>query len=196
MSLNHAAVRSARSRQGSRRNWRRLLVTTLVVAAVALVPAVAVACGEKLMLLIGHSRYQQIYNTHPASILALARQNSAVPEIVGELEHQPPLMRGGHKFYSVEDLSRLDEALKAGQYDIVLADVSDADGLEQHLQSARFKPVVLPVVYNSTKAEAKAVEKKFHCILKAPGSPSNYLTAIADAMEVRLKGGSGKPAGR
>jgi hypothetical protein len=106
------------------------------------------------------------------------------------------LKRGGHKFYSVDDLSRLDDALKAQQYDLVLADVTDADSLNQRLLSAPFKPVVLPVVFNSSKAEAKAVEKKFHCILKAPGSPSNYLAAINDAMEVRLKGGSLKAVHR
>ena len=75
-------------------------------------------------------------------------------------------------------------------------DVTDADSLNQRLLSAPFKPVVLPVVFNSSKAEAKAVEKKFHCILKAPGSPSNYLAAINDAMEVRLKGGSLKAVHR
>jgi hypothetical protein len=167
-----------------------------VGAAVALGPIAAFACGDKLMLLIGNTRYQQVYNAHPASILALTRQNSAVSGIVSELEHQPPLKRGGHKFYSVDDLSSLDEALKTGKYDLVLAEVSDADGLQQRLQSAPSSPLVLPVVFNSTKAEAKAVEKKFHCVLKAPGAPSNYLTAIADAMEVRLKGGTVKPAGR
>jgi hypothetical protein len=168
----------------------------MVLAAVATGPIVAFACGDKLMLLIGSARYRQVYNAHPASILAFTHQNSAVPRIISELEHQSPLKRGGHKFYRVDDLSRLDEALKAGQYDLVLADVSDADGLEQHLQTASSKPVVLPVVYNSTRAEAKAVEKRFHCVLKAPGSPSNYLAAIDDAMEVKLKGGAAKPAGR
>jgi hypothetical protein len=175
---------------------RRLWIAASVGAAVTLGPIAVLGCGDKLMLLIGHSRYQQVYNTHPASILAFTRQNSAVPGIVRELEHQPPLKRGGHKFYSVDDVSRLDEALKAGQYDLVLADVTDADGLEQHLQSARSKPVVLPVIFNSTIAEAKVVEKRFHCVLKAPGSPSNYLAAIDGAMELRLKGGSGKATGR
>jgi hypothetical protein len=175
---------------------RKLLVSAVVVAAVAMGSVAALACGDKLMLLIGHSRYQQVYNSHPASILAFTRRDSAVPGIVSELEHQPPLKRGGHKFYSVDDLSRLDDALKAQQYDLVLADVTDADSLNQRLLSAPFKPLVLPVVFNSSKADAKAVEKKFHCILKAPGSPSNYLAAINDAMEVRLKGGSLKAVQR
>jgi len=172
---------------------RRSLVTALVVA---LVPIAVFACGDKLMLLIGSVRYRQVYNAHPASILAFTGRNSSVLGIVSELEHQPALKRGGHKFYSVDDLARLDEALKAGKYDLVLADVTDADGLERRLQSAPSKAVVLPVVYNSTKAEAKAVEKKFHCVLKAPGSPSNYLAAIDDAMVVKLKGSSVKTAGR
>jgi hypothetical protein len=176
-------------------NSCRSFVTAVVVAAVALGPIAVFACGDKLMLLIGSARYRQVYNAHPASILAFTRQNSAVPRIVSELEHQPALKRGGHKFYSVDDLSRLDEALKAGRYDLVLADITDADGLEQHLQSIQSKTVVLlPVVYNSTKAEAQAVEKRFHCVLKAPGSPSNYLAAIDGAMEVRLKGSSVKAA--
>jgi hypothetical protein len=177
-------------------NLRKLRVTALVIATVALGSVAAYACGDKLMLLIGSARYRQVYNAHPASILAFTPQNSAVPGIVSELEHQPALKRGGHKFYSVDDLSRLDEELKARQYDLVLADVSDAGGLEQRLQLAPSKAVVLPVVYNSTKAEAKAVEKKFHCVLKAPGSPSNYLAAIDGAMEVKLKGSSVKTAGR
>src|SRR5260370_36141790 len=113
----------------------------MVVAAVALGPISVFACGDKLMLLIGHTRYRQVAKAHPASILAFTRQNSAVPGIVSELEHQPALRRGGHKFYSVDDLSRLDEALKARPYDLVLADVTEADGLEQHLQAAPSKAV-------------------------------------------------------
>jgi hypothetical protein len=82
------------------------------------------------------------------------------------------------------------------QNDLVLADVANADGLEQHLRSAPSKPVVLPVVCNSTKAQAKAVEKKFHCVLKRPGHLANDLAAADDALEVRLKGGSVRSAGR
>ena len=52
----------------------------------------------------------------------------------------------------------------------------------------------------SSKANSADVDSfdliLFHCVLKAPGSPSNYLAAIDDAMEVRLKGGSVKAAGR
>jgi hypothetical protein len=51
---------------------------------------------------------------------------------------------------------------------------------------------VLPVVYQSSKAAAAAVEKKFHCVLKAPNSPGRYLAAIDRAMEFKLKAHSGK----
>ena len=89
---------------------------------------------------------------------------------------------------NIPDLTRFDEALKNGKYDLVLVEPSDADGLAQEIRSAPSKPLVLPVLYRPTKAEATAVEKKFHCLLKAPDSSSHYLSAIDEAMEVRLKG--------
>jgi hypothetical protein len=54
----------------------------------------------------------------------------------------------------------------------------------------------VPVVCNSTKAQAEAVEKKFHCVLKAPGNLGNDLAAADDALEVASKGGSVRSPGR
>jgi hypothetical protein len=144
----------------------------------------ALACGDKLMLVGGHARLRQIYGARPASILAYMRPDSSVPEIVRSL--QLAVRQTGHKFHTVENLSALDEALKAGKYDLLLADISDAEVLQQEARSAPSKPVLLPVVHKSSKAEATAAEKRFHCALKAPGSTSHYLDAIDEAMEIRM----------
>jgi DNA-binding NtrC family response regulator len=145
------------------------------------------------MLLTGGARFGQV-NTgaRPASILAYSRQNSQVSGIVQELERQPALHKAGHKLVAVQDFSGFDQALKSGKYDLVLADSADADGLAQEIRSAPSRPVLLPVLYRPTKTEATAVEKKFHCLLKAPASPNHYLAAIGDAMERR----SAKPLRR
>jgi CheY-like chemotaxis protein len=181
-------------RCGKKVNLRKLFIVGLVLASVALTITAAVACGDKLMLFAGGGRFRQVYaRTHPASILAYVRQNSAVPGVVTELERQPALKQAGYKFFAVEDSTKLDEALKNGKYDLVLLDVADADGVEQQVRSAPSMPVVLPVVYKSTKAEAATVEKKFHCILKAPGSADRYLAALDEAMTVKSKGGSWRP---
>lgn len=113
-----------------------------------------------------------------------------------ELERQRSLQKAGHTFVAVQDFTRLDEALKDGKYDLVLVGLADADGLVQENRSATSKPGLLPALYRPTKAEAAAAEKKFHCLLKAPASPSSYLSAIDEVMEARLKSKSPKTLGR
>jgi hypothetical protein len=164
-------------------------VTGFLIAAFA--STVAFGCGDKLMLLVGGGRFRQVYTrTHPASILAYARQGSAVPEIVRAFGLQSALKQTGYKFFAVEDRPKFDEELKTGKYDLVLIDVVDAEGLEQQVQSAPATPFVLPVVYKFTKADAATVQKKFHCILKAPGNADRYLAALDEAMIFQAKGGT------
>jgi hypothetical protein len=160
----------------------------LVFFATLLTGPAVFACGDKLMLLTAGARFRQVNSVlHPASILAYTSQNSPISGVVRELERQPALHRAGHKFVAVQDFTRLDEALKNGKYDLVLIEPSDADRLLQGIRSAPSKPLILPVLYKPTRAEATAVEKRFHCLLKAPGSLSHYLSAIDEAMEIRLK---------
>ena len=108
-------------------------------------------------------------------------------EVVKELERQSAGKRAGLTFYSLDDPARLDEVLRAQKYDLLLVDAGDADNLERQAQSVPSKPVVLPVVYQSSKAAAAEAEKKFHCVLTAPNSPGRYLSAIDRAMEFKLK---------
>ena len=167
----------------------KLLVGVLVFAAATLAVTAAFACGDKLMLFARGARFGQVYSrAHAASILAYTRQNSAVPGVVKDLERQPALKQAGHKLQVVEDPAALDEALKTGKYDLVLADVADAESLEQQMRSSPSSPVMLPILYNSSKAETTAAEKKFRFVLKAPGNADRYLAAIDKAMEQKLKG--------
>jgi hypothetical protein len=168
---------------------RKLILVGLAVTFFGVTCTGAFACGDKLMLLSGMTRLRQIYSRkHPAVILAYMRENSAVPGVVKQLEREPSLKQNGYQVNTVEDDPvKLDEALKAGKYDVVMLDATDAEALELQVRSAPSMPLVLPVLYNSTKTEAKSVEKKFHVILKAPGSPDYYLAALDEAMELRLK---------
>jgi len=141
------------------------------------------------MLFAAGGRLRQVYaRTHPASILAYARRNSAVPGVVAELERHSTLKQAGYKFLAVEEQPRLDDALKNGKYDLLLIDAADAESLAPQVSPATSMPVVLPVVYKSTKAAASSVEKKYRCILKAPGTSDHYLAALDQAMTVRSKG--------
>jgi len=167
---------------------RKPLDAALLLGVWGLVSMTAFACGDKLVLTIGNLRFRQVNESpRPASILAYTPRNSKVAEVVRELERQPAGKRVGLTFYSLDDPARLDEVLRAQKYDLLLVDAGDADNVELHAQSVPSKPVVLPVVYQSSKSAAAEVEKKFHCVLTAPNAPGRYLSAIDRAMDFKLK---------
>ena len=165
---------------------RPSILLGLTLLGLLLVDAIAYACGDKLMLVMG-SRSSQIKPLHPASILIYPGQ-SASATLIRSLQSQPAVRKAGYRFQLVEDFAELDNALKAGKYDVVVADVSDANQLSQQVSSAASKPVLLPVAFKASKQEQSAALKKYHCLLKAPGNTDNYLDAIDDAVELKLKG--------
>jgi hypothetical protein len=172
---------------------RKPLDAALILAVGGLISTAAFACGDKLILTIGNIRFSQINNSlRPASILAYTPPNSPVAEVVKELERQSSGKRMGLTFHSLDNLARLDEALRAQKYDLLLVDAGDADNMERAVEALPSKPVVVPVVYKSSSAAAAQAEKKFHCLLTAPSSSVRYLSAIDRAMEFKLKARSSR----
>jgi len=170
---------------------RKPLDVVLVLVAGVLISTAAFACGDKLILTIGNFRFRQMSaGPRSASILAYTPRNSPVGEVMKDLEQQSAGKRTGLTFRSFDDPAGLQEALRTHKYDLLLVDAADADDLQRHAQSVPSKPVVVPVVPQSSKAAAAQAEKKFHCVLTVPNSPGRYLSAIDRAMEFKLKSGS------
>jgi hypothetical protein len=161
------------------------MLRPLTLVGLLLGGVVAWACGDKLMLVMG-SRSSQIRPTHPAAILAYPGR-SASAAVIRQFQSEPAFKKAGHRFQLVEDSAGLDTALKAGKYDLVVVDVANANGLSQQVSLAPSKPVLLPVAFKASKEEQSAAQKRYHCLLKAPGNAENYLDAIDRAMELRLK---------
>ena len=161
---------------------RPLMLVSLVLFVAG---AVAWACGDKLMLVMG-ARAAQIKPLHPALILAYPGR-SASASLIRDLQLQPALRKAGHRVQVVEDSAGLESALKVGKYDLVMADVANASELSQQVSASASKPVLLPVVFKASKAEQAETQKKYHCLLKAPSDADNYLSAIDQAMEYKLK---------
>src|SRR5262245_61747263 len=134
---------------------RRGALAGLILGVIVLGTVAASACGDKLVLLSAFARYRQVNaGARPASVLAYVRQNSSLTEVVRNLQSQTALKQAGHKLYVVEDSAHLNEALKTGKFDVLLADAADAEDVQVEARSAPSKPTVLPVVYKSTKTEA------------------------------------------
>lgn len=168
---------------------RKPLDAALVLGV--LISTAAFACGDKLILTIGNLRFRQMSaGPRSASILAYTPRNSRVGEVMKDLEQQAAGKRTGLTFRSFDDPARLEEALRIDKYDLLLVDAGDAENLQRQAQSVQSKPVIVPVVPQSSKAAAAQAEKKFHCVLTVPNSLGRYLSAIDRAMEVKLERGS------
>jgi len=167
---------------------RKAILTAAMVACALFLGGIAAwTCGDKLLILGRGVRFQGLSLDQHASILIYLHAGSPASPAVSDRQFQSALRDAGHKLQVVENREALDQALKAGKYDIVLADLTDASALEQPVQTAPSKPIILPVVYNGTKAEAAAAEKRYGCVLKTPGRTGHYLATIDKALELKAK---------
>lgn len=176
---------------------RKTLVTSaLVTTAMLLGSILAWTCGDKLLVLGRGVRFQGDKPSQSASILLYLHAGSPATAAVGDPKFQSALRDAGHKLQAVGTREELDQALKTGKYDIVLTDFADAAALEPSAQASPSKPVLLPAVFNGTKAEAAAAEKQYGCVLKMPGRTGHYLAMIDKAMELKSKRAGSKGAAR
>ena len=70
---------------------------------------------------------------------------------------------------------------------MVLVDFADLGGITRLLQSAPSKPVIVPILFKPSKAELAAAQKEYKFALKAPAEEFQYLTAIDEAMKLRVR---------
>ena len=164
----------------------------IVVVGTLLLPSQAVqACGDKLMSLARATRLYAAYKAWRSAAILIDAVHSATLNTVRDPELLLSLKQAGHKVQRVENQSQLDQALSSGQFDLVLADVTDAASLVQRVAPQRSRPLVLPVVYKPTKAELTAAEKQFSFVISAPARSTKHLEVIDKAMKSKVRGTAG-----
>lgn len=144
------------------------------------------ACGDKLLAISRGVRFQRAYAPHQANVVIYSNGTPSGATF-GSVRLQTTLKQAGHKLQTAEGPRQLDEALKLGKVDVVLADFADVAAITRQLQAAPSKPVVLPVLFQPSKAELTAAQKEYKFARKAPGDEVQYLGAIDEAMKLRLK---------
>lgn len=177
---------------------RYLLV--LVIAGVTLLTQTAEplhACGDKLMMLGRGIRFQSKHTPRAASVL-LYVPASATGQPLTDPKLESALREAGHAVRAVTTPADLDGALRSGNYDVVLANVTDAAELERAQSVTARNAVVLPAVYLVTpgsqpiakqrsKADREQASKDFNVVVEVPGRPGHYCHAVDRAMELKLK---------
>ena len=157
----------------------------LVVSAAA---ATVLACGDKF-LVIGHgARYHAVRATaHPAAIIIYANPTSHVPEATRDLYLESNLRRAGHKPTTVTDGLSLEENLRNGRYDLVIADIADAPAVAASLGSVASRPALLALLWRPRPAELTEARRRFGRVLKAPTSTGALLDVVEEAQSARLR---------
>jgi len=168
---------------------RRVLVLVVaMLGAASSLQMVMYACGDKFLMVGRSARFNQAYAAiYPATILLYAPSGHGASPGILDPKFQTSLTRAGHRVEVVKDEARLAQTLQAGGVDLVLADVSDVEAIKPRAEQSPSKPMVLPLMYKPTKAEAEAVKTRYRTELKSSDRPARYLSAIDDEMQARVK---------
>jgi hypothetical protein len=138
-------------------------------AAIALVVASDLkACGDKLMLLGSGARVSRIHSASLARSILLYKTDSLARGAAGS-DFEAAVKRVGHKVRIAKDLAQVNEALKSGKFDYVVAAPADLASLREPIASSLSKPVLV-----SMGVPAKAKE-------------TIYVALISDAEKTRIR---------
>ena len=160
-----------------------LLVLTLVIVTTAGFTD-ANACGDKLLRIGRNFRFHQLYvKKRPAKMLIYTPPNSATLPGAKAAQIQDYFQKVGHDSLAVENLDKLNEALKSGHYDLVLTDFADAAAVQRLLEGSLSQTVVLPVLYKRSKGEEAEAAKQYPVVLKNPQDAADFLQAIYKVMK-------------
>jgi hypothetical protein len=153
------------------------------------------ACGDKFLLVGRGVKFRQAYAAiYPASIVIYAHtQQQTVAKAILDPKLQFGLKAAGHRLTIAEDDRALTRVLESDRVDLVLTDAADADRIARQAVAAPTHPNVLPVMFEPTKEEARAVEARYNCRLTSGDRPDKYLSTIDDAMKVRVAERKKKP---
>lgn len=169
---------------------QRLWFAGAVLGSAALLSGTAgLACGDKLLLIGRGVRFQRAFAPRQGNLVIYSSGNQSGATLMSA-KLQTTLKQAGHKLQTVQGAVQLDEALKLGKVDVVLADMADLAGITRQLQSAPSKPVVLPVLFKPSKAELAAAQREYKFALKAPADEVQYLVVIDEAMKLKFRTGA------
>ena len=158
-----------------------------VLPLALLVSTPVLGCGDKFLLASrGIRSLRGSMAAHPSSILIYRNPNSIMPAVEREMRLQSTLSLAGHKTSSVENPATLNQALKSGKYDLVLADVSDAATVKDQIGLSSPTTVLLPIL-NPKLTDRKTAAKEYGWVLMTSDNSGHLLASIDDALEARTR---------
>jgi hypothetical protein len=178
---------------------RSLGALSLTTAALLLLPAPPLyACGDKLLSIARSIRLKQVPKArYPASILVYAGR--AVESNRGG-DRNPLVQMGllymtlrvaGHKPWAASNAAELEEALRIGKFDFVVADLGDVPTVVARLGAQHSSVILVPVVGKRDNTGFTAAQTQFKLVFKTPGTSTQHIQALDTAMKERSARASG-----
>jgi ABC-type amino acid transport substrate-binding protein len=123
--------------------------------------------------------------SHSIAMLVYVTAGSPAAAAVSDPNLQSALKKSSKVLKFVNNRAELNQVLSRGRYDVILADSADVAGITQQLEAMGSHTVVVPVLYQATKAEASQLAKQYHVVLKTPGKTRTYMSALDEAIEMK-----------
>jgi hypothetical protein len=160
-------------------------VVAVSVLALAGLPVDLGACGDKFLVPGRSGRFRAV-DRESATVLLYARPGSALDETLKSRSVVARLRAAGYRPTRVGGPENLESAFRAGGWDVVVADLSDASGLVGRLPAAG-APLVLPVLYEASRAAVAEARRQYRRVLRSPRGYQAFLEAIDDLIHARAK---------
>ena len=145
------------------------------------------ACGDKFLVASRGTRYQRAGQARRASILVYMHAKSTIPKAF-ERVNEDVTKKAGYSVTSVANANELEQALRQGGWDVLLADLADSPAVRDRIKSSGAgAPLLIPVAYGATGTEITQAKKDYQRILKGPIKTYAFLEAMDDILALRSK---------
>ena len=146
------------------------------------------ACGDKFLVASRGTRYQRAGQARSgASILVYMHASSTIPKAF-ERVSEDVTKKAGFRVTRVENANELDQALRQGGWDLLLADLADSPDVRGRVKnSGPDAPLLVPVAYGVTGTQIAQAKKDYAQVLKGPIKTYAFLEAMGDALALRAK---------
>ena len=167
---------------------KTLSTAAILVACVAVWSVDILACGEKFMVISRGTRFQRAgMARHSANILVYASASSTLAKSLAKAAPDTTLLKAGYRPYLAKDTTELDEAIRQGGLDLIVADVDDSTAVRNRLKGSNAAPMIIPVLLSATGTEVAQAKKDYQRVIKGPVRSQAFLQAIDDALALREK---------
>jgi hypothetical protein len=160
---------------------KRLCALALALLTITSSADFLLGCGDKFLNHLRGTRYQRAGLREPAAVLIY---NNSGSDLVPGDSNNAALQKAGYRPTSVVTAADFEKTLALGGWDVVLVNMSNAQGVRERLPSS---VAVVPVLFNPKTAVPKETKNEYKVILKAPAKSQTLLEAVDEALALRPK---------